>query len=379
MSTILRSPPQIIVPGASNGVRVQTPVRAEQWKPMAQAYAWLLGQGTSLASCGPQFTNAGSADVIAAGAGRSLRFYMRPHIQNTTRVWIMHLAKAGGVAHAASAFGTVTFGGSATFNWSLPGSQPYGQPLAFVFADDSFTPSGSEVPLIVDLDVDAASPVGVNYTGIGCYEVPRAQIGEFTDPAGVPATVPDSATCQAQQPIYAQEYPSPGSLSPGQIYSASVRGVMKAQSLAVSADGMHRGTLFSQPIPRFAINSTTTFADVFDVPVWVQHRCCRGEPTISMRWRIEASMSSASAAGEIRLTSQRAGFSSTVTVNPGLNSADFAWYSVSLIVNTEDLSRLDTDGGLRGGVAESVRVEFRRTTGTGSIRIRSVCGYEVSA
>ena len=336
-------------------IKCATPVRGQgEWFQMAKTGMWLAGKGSQLVSFGPYMS------LATPGAG--FPCYTVPHLQNLNWVWILSLALSAEGAHVSGHFD----GAQATTlgEWTLDSSRPR-TPQHFIFYEsfESMSSPYTFAPAVyIDSDEDDAVMVGLS-----ACELPMREITAFGS-ASTP--VVDPTTCANSAPIF-----EPGS------GRKSANGLMRIGSDTTAGLGLireaRRNMLFSWSNPQAAAVTSSSYSGsspwFTDSPSVVARHSYLGTNTATVRVAVYAGSVGAPNTGDIRITPASGGAALTLSITAGA----FAWYTGNLTVETEDLSRNATDGGLRGGTRETLLVEARTTGGTTSIQMTSMFVVEV--
>lgn len=360
MSEILQVPPQLIVADA-NTIRTATPVRGDgQWYEMAAATDWLLAKGGSLIGAGPNLASSDTLLGIAAGSSEVRNYLIAPHVQNMSRLWSFSLFRTGGTT-AQGLF--KAYSGHAGIVWSIASDAPIGG-TTFWFVDSTFTPTSTPEDCQVEISNSSSSPATVYVTAISCSEVPRAVLEEFGSDDDV---APNEQSDVAPLPIYAQEYSETGP------YSESVRGVHVGANLAETE--ARRSMLFSQQLSDNSIETGTSLVNVFAYAIPLRARRTSSNLR-TLACYVYAKMQTGGATGEVVFSAGNDDDGAIDTATATVNSTSYAWYEVAVDTLVENMGSLDSDGGKVDGNRQYAVVQMRRATGTGYIRVRSVCILE---
>jgi hypothetical protein len=227
-------------------------------------------------------------------------------------------------------------------------------PQAFHFVE-SFDSMTIPYDGIAICDLDADSDTTVQVAGLSCVELPMYSATTF---GSSDTPLVDPKTCATGSPIYE---PSSG--------RKSVNGLMQVGSSQVAGAGLireaRRCNLFSWgngvgvTLTDASYPGTSQFFE--SSPSIVARHLFNGTNTSTVKVAAYAKCTGAPATGNVRVTAATGG-----TCTLSFSSTSFAWQVGNLTVETEDLSRNATDGGLRGGSRETLLVEGRTTGGMGS-------------
>jgi len=299
---------------------------------------------------------AGAADDagMAPGTGGAWKFWVWPRYENHVRIWCVTLVATS----AAPAFGTITADDTADVtDWSLDGNLTMGtgDPVAPRLFRLHQIGSASSTPAetVIGIDNDSNSTASVIVQNIACYEVPRV---EADSTYGV-----DLPTVKANTPIY--ESGTAGD-------DASIQGVAKVARAAKTVARKNKIFDWSLEGGHTGVTSTGTWVTVHTglLPTGMCRLLETGVTVRACGWNCRAKVTGGDQTGEVRIT-MGTGDTDTITVT----STGFAWQTEgSIDIETEDPTRWDTDGGIRGGTRDTITIEIRVTGTTTSIELRSV-------
>ena len=347
MAAVPTFPGTLATPAVVNDIRAATPVQGfSQWHPMAQAQMWLLGHGGNLVSIGPYI------DMTTA-QGWACHAYPHTHILNW--LWILSLARTAVAANVWGHF--VGAQGTTLGTWQLDNSLQTFTPQTFLFVE-TFTSMAASYSFAPAVYVDSTS-LDVAQVSLTATELPAGDITTFGSAA---EEVVDPATCATGAPIYepagATEHRSASGLAEI-LYSVTAGAGLIGEA--------RRPTLYNWAHPIGVSTTETSFASLGmsePTPTIVGRHMYNGTNTTTVRVRVRAYVVGAPNTGEIKLTATTGG---TLTLTITTDTA--TWYSGDLTVETEDLSRNATDGGLRGGSREMITIQGRVTGGSTTIGV----------
>lgn len=323
-----------------------------QWTEHAQQANWVLGHGSALVTSGPAGFPMADAEV------HEFRFKCKPRPQNHYRLWCVSFSAdddgGGGMIRSLdSATDYARVDVPATLQ-DLPGHTT--RVVTFVTDDtdddvdgDGFSEFGFEI--LVDADVDAIYMVSCT-----CTEMPLA----FAAPDEIAVdnvTFPDEASCESGQPIYDDE------LTPAQVGPAAC-----AWAQVAAETNAKRSSMASWVSPVAAAG--TSFAPIYggSVPLLARRRYSSdGAGNREIRVWVYAF-----GLGQVKLT-MTTGDTATLTYAAPLA---YEWQTATISVDAEDLSTLDSEGGVRGGTLDQLLVETLHTIGEVFV-VRCVCAGEI--
>jgi hypothetical protein len=345
MAFIQNIPPQLITSG-QNAIRAAAQIRGTAtWQPMAQATNWVLGRGGSLVVAGPPWQT-----TITAGGSRAFHFYHWPRKQNQFQIWYVSIQ----TTTQAGASGTVEVpNGTELGTWQIDSNVDAYQPQTFAFQRTVASPDGTPADITVTVRNDSDSDAAIIVTSISGHELPRYDLDTFTA-----SPVIDDQTCATKAPIFEESSDE-----------QSVNAVAVCADNAVTEG--RRSCLFSWFYPSGVTITAGSFPGTSNIfmldPSIVARHLYSGTNTATVNVAVYAAMTGSTPAGDVKVTAA-SGASSTLH----FTSASSTWVTGNLTVETEDLSRLSTDGGLRGGTRETLRIEARKTAGT-AIVVAGIC------
>lgn len=351
LARLPRFPPKLDRGSATaNEIRAGLPVRgASQWEPMSQAVLWLLGTGGTLVSAGPTAYvgpySAGQLDGYIAAPGDSIThyFYHWPSPSAWNRMWCITLVAPNGLAQAS---GRLYFSASGEDHpWTIDASSYNDKTKGLVVVRHlEHWNTGTPAQLGVALQNDATSVSPVMFGGITCHELPVNGFtgGEINLAAGAP------------------------------IHEGRVQ-IVADKALADSANEScinyaRRNCVFSWGVDASAgvTISRTSFVGTSNIfrdspPVLARHKNLGvNTGTFAVACKTDG------VTGTLRVTA-------TSGDSVDIPLAGFAgWHLGEITVDTEDLSRNEIDGGIRGGVRDQLLFEAIRTTGT-NVQITGLC------
>lgn len=322
-----------------NEIRAALPVRGGgQWQSMANAVAWVLGKGSTIAMVGP---------YLDLDAANGFACYAYPHPQNTNWLWILTLARTNSGANVFGHFEGAQ--GTDLGGWQLDSSVPLHTPQTFFFIE-TFDPAlSSTEEFTAALYVDSTS-TSVEMVHLSATELPASDMTTF----GAGDDVVEPSTCATNAPIFEIA---------GATAHASASGLAEIAYSISSGYGLiaegRRVTLFSWASPVGVSTTSGSYVDLGMVqtaaaskPSIVGRHMYNGVITTTVRVGVYALVEGAPNTGAVRVT---AASGANVVIN--ITSGTLAWYFGNLTVETEDMSRNATDGGIRGGTRETFIVE----------------------
>lgn len=328
-------PPTIIAPNSSNTIRAAAPVIGNgQWQTMSYSCLFLIARlGNSLVSAGPD------GHTIAPGGDRVYRFWVWPHEQALSRFWILHVAglSVGGY--------TVTFeapSGTTVLSRSID-AKATANSIWVNLQEEIPSPSSTAGEVTLRILNDSVSSGNIVLSAVTCYEVPRT----IFDPTGV---APSPSTNASGTAVFAEG-----------TSTASINAVMNASQTARSE--ARRSSYFTWHNTDGVVITDSSFTDILPWPAYINARhLYLNENQRAVHWAVYAK--STGGDGQVEAVGST---TSTATVT----SSTGAWYTGSSDVATEDMSRIDLDGGLRSGRA-TLTFKAKKTTGT-SVTIYAIC------
>jgi hypothetical protein len=338
-----------------NDVRNASPILgAAQWEQ------WTGGALWALAKCGTLILS-GPSSGVAPDDEEDYRFYVWPRSQCAARLWCftLDLANATEADRAASGqFQTPI--GTVKLSWSIdPGS--YRRPSTFRFIEQVASPTSDPGEITVRITNDASSASAIYVRAIACYEIRRVTLEDFGDlPStlgGFRAFAPDPATVQTGAQIA-------DSFDQSRSADGLMRLVMDPTMLMKEA---RRSCYISSYRPA-GIVVGTSYEALFKYAVPVLGRARYLETQFH---KIAVAVYGHGPAGSnVRVSAVKSG--DTVTLN--LPTSD-DWVTGEIDIETEDMSTLDTDGGIRAGGREYLFAEAKQV-GAGTALVRGFCAAE---
>lgn len=299
-------------------IRAAWPVAAQPLKATASTVNWLLGRGV------PLVVDGGHGWPELGAQTRSLNYMYRvDSIHDTLGLLIsMSCSVSGGVI-------PIDIGGVV----ELVGSTP-----TFVYR--AYANFGGDVESSLGLTFAWDGDVGgVTVHNVSLYECPVI----FIEESGVENIEPNDL-------IY-----------DGYDDRKSIAGLERAAE-DLRTTYYRRGTLYNwaNGYNTAVSNATTTYAALHPDGVWpaIQTRLMyNGETTRTVKCNVFARVTGGT--GNVRIT-----MTSGDVVTFNVTNTSNAWQTTADIdVETDDPSRWDTDGGIRGGTRDEVTIEYRASSG----------------
>ena len=316
------------------GVVVGKPVRAQQWRAAAELSNHVLGRGHTVIP-----SSSIDQAFAATGAKTDLRFKIMQTIQATHRVWSLRFTVTGATGSSLMRFEDPS-GGVIDAVFGAAGA------YHVAWVETVSVRLSQETEVVCGFICDSASTKGCTLESASCYEAPRPELELDTDNLGV-------------------------QLSPiapiGAIYSAdgqSVGGVAQAYSLAWELAARAGLFQFARVTPGLA-NSSGSAADMFAAPFPLlgrKHHRASTTKTVLVRARVSSDVGTT---GEINFTMSSGGFLS-LAISAGLSPA---WVTGTLDIDAEDNT---TSDGRRGAAFDLCTVDWKRSTGAGSVYCESI-------
>lgn len=341
MAATVPAYPDLLIPDGSdiddtrNQVRNSYPVAASHWEPMGRTINWLRGHGAQIVAGNSTF-GSGYGSPVSPIVFRhrilgGLLGLNDPH----GRSWFLCLWADQEVEV------TVTFQVSSDAPTAVVSTLPG------IFRFDEVVSGTLPSPPVIGFNITWSGSAEVYCDTVSCFEIPLTvlQSGD-----GV-----DLDYLQFNAPIY---------------YDASNDGRSVFGALDFSASELIRRTVFNWYNENGVTLTDTAFTGssnlfLLDPAVQARH-VTSGQTTSTVDWA--ALCTSTGGGSQIRLTT--AAGSDTQAIAGG----GPAWVTGTIDIETDDPSRYDTDGGIRGGTRDSVIVELRRTTATNVIIYALVIG-----
>ncbi len=351
MARVPQFPGALRVAGQTGtSIRAANPVKGiGEWYDMANAQAWLAGRGAQLVSLGPYIGALGSSTAFACTA--------LPHIQLLNWIWMLSLARTSSAANVFGHF--VGAGGTTLGTWQLDSSVESNTPQHFYFVESFAAAAITEtMEFYPEVNTDSTS-TAVDLVGLSCTELPMYAV---TTLGTAETEIVEPATCQNGAPIF-----DLASVTRRE----SVSGLMRVCSDLGSTTGLihdaRRCMLFSWAHPDGVEFTTTSFVSLFVENPSVLARHLFNAVTVgTVRLGVFAAAVGGDATGEVRFTAT-SGDTETLSI-----AGAEAWFYGELDVDTEEVSRNATDGGIRDGVRDAITVEARCTGTTTSLFVASV-------
>ena len=346
---VIIPPPQL----SFEEVRGALPVRGStQWKPLAQNANHLLGKGGQLVGAGPWQTQ------ISPGGSETFHYHIWTRQENTERVWLITLAplqNSFGYVSAGSASGTIFGGGEArTTEWIMPRRQSTDGAILVTHQVTIVVGSSTPTGTLLIVTNDSSSEIPIQVQAINSFEVPRRFL---------------------QSAEGARESTD---LSPHSIWEGGDNSVEGVGVHAIAAKNKcRRNNHFSWFNADGVTNATEVFAEILITPTPMLARHQRNKTVGGLSsvlgkidWAVFAKVSSGTATIRATATS---GNVTTVSVN----SAVTAWYiSSDFEIDTEHMSRIPTDGGIRDGTRDYITFEGKNDGAAQTLTIFGICAGE---
>lgn len=328
--------------GNQAGVRTAQPVIGRPHAATGSAINWLMGRGHQLAVSGPKLFYAGTAATFS--------FWVWPDDVHRDYTWWIGLSGRDGLYRPKTFSGTITLAdigsGAQTVSFTTP---PDGS--VQMVQIQQVAPAASNTPLELQCTIDpngSTAPVDaedVEYLlvhGIHIQEAPQV----FMDGKGVA-----TSTLEARQPIF-WDFGAPP--------DKSITTLVESSRYA-HENYARRGELFTWFDPFGSWSTTSTsYVDVFPVRPAVQTRLIDlGQTRGTAKVRVCARVSGGEGAVRLTMTNGANVFwAVTNTLNQWLAERN-------VLVECDDPDRWPTDGGIRGGTRDEIRLEaFAPSGGT---------------
>jgi hypothetical protein len=312
-----------------------SPVQATDWAAASSAYDLLDGMGSALIPmCASMGAISGTTPTDLDGM--SLTFTVWPRYQCTHRLWLFALG--------------FPFATSLAYGFQDPsGGQVFGNAsdvslISHVETVSARTSSETQLTTLFATDNDAG------LTAIGCYELPRVSLAVAGSSLATTDAGMNAAVVNSGRPI-------------DDDYAGNGIGFV-ARELDALRDSCRRTGLFAAA--PFASTTSGTFTTVLTAPVVLGRSLYNGQTQSIMQLALNATVSGASAQGECRVT-----MASGAVVTIGISSSGN--FRSQIAIDCEDLTSSD---GRRGSRDETVTVELRRTSASGSITLNTINGGE---
>lgn len=330
-----------------NQLRVATPVMGdEQWRRWNDGVLWVLGRGGTLCMQGPL----GNVNATAPGSTTVFRSYIWPHYQAVARMWCVTLGPPTACLQANwDAYGTFILPSGAVHRWKISPTD-FGRRTSFTFFEVVASPTAVPGGISVTLTCDSSSLTPVWVGGWTCYELRRRALDDFgpaTSSLGAfRAPVCPPETLQTGAPIMA-----------GDDTNRNLGGLFRIiNDPTMLLREVRRPCLFGDYRPAginwISTSYTLLYIDV--IPVLVAPRSF-GD---AQRQIAVAVYGRGPAGSNVRFTADT-GDSVTLAL-PTSNG----YVTGVLEVDVEQGDRYGIDGGIRGGVRDSVIVEAQRVGGS---------------
>lgn len=327
--------------GNQAAVRTALPVVGRPHAATGSAINWLIGRGHTLAVSGPHFWD---ASVVA-----TFSFWVWPDDIHQDYTWWITLSGRDGLYRPKVYNGTVTLSdigsGTQTAAFTTPSDGS-----AITIKMQQVATAASSTPLELQCTIDPNGPSGAfdaeDYPYVYLHGIHIQESSQvFLDGRGVA-----TSTLEARQPIY-WDFGSPP--------SASITTLVESSRYA-HENYARRGALFSwfDPFDRFTSTTSGSWVDVFIARPAIQCRRVGATQTVGdIKARICARVTGGS--GQVKL-SLSSGSTYTWSVSNTVNQ----WLDEqTLQCETDDPDRWPTDGGIRGGTRDEVRLEVKAPPG----------------
>lgn len=332
-------PPKLfdLTVSGSNDVRAATPVRGPgQWIEMGDALNWLFGRGGQLVNTGPQRKG------ITGTGTQAFSFYVWPKAEAQVRVWTVSIILRSGGTSAHGSFQAPS--GTTIGKWQIGvgDPDPTRTSKVFAYAETIASPSATPQAITAKLVGGTNNTNGtIDVVGISCFEFPR-----YLLTTGASEGV-DSSTLDQGQPIYA----GANGISIAEVYD----------QLGDVKDEARRTKLFDWHKTNWITITTTSFPGTSNIlnvnPPVLNRHMENGTTARNAAWTVYAAVDTGSAEVKVTATS---GATSTITVS----TTSLSWHTPkNFAIDTEHISRLGTDGGIRDGTRDRLRFEGRVVSG----------------
>lgn len=339
-----RKVPEIFpdIDGVKDGIRASLPVRGQaQWRPIAQAGNYLIGHGGTLCSFGPA--------QVSKGGSVTFKFKIQPTAQHLTRLWIVDIdssepgAEIGATGTLVSIYDDGTDTGTASADFSLAGKVP----KSFFLRHDRDSGDGApsnleEVSFAISNSSNSTTSIQV-YGGT-LFEVPKFWLGS-ADP-GV-----DDDKLVSPFPI----------VEDATSISEAFQGQIDAKSEC------YRKFLFGWSAANLgSIVASGTYTNILTQDPYALGRLLRSSDTTrDVQWNARVSVNSITTAS-LRL-SVTSGDSDEATGITNKSDEWIGWRTIT--IDCDQMNRIATDGGIRGGVRDELTFEAKTTAGSGGITV----------
>lgn len=318
-------------------------VRGGTWRGVGEQAQHALAVGSTLiAAFSPE-------DTIAAGASKTYNLRLLPRAYAVRRAWLIGVRASHSTLASTPLNVSLNGGGDQVREHGLHLRSAL--PHRFVEILGS-APSSPELYTIRIKNDSSTTSMVVEQ--IACYELLRAELKEGTDERGI-----DLATLDPADAIY----------DPTSSIAASLGAVKEAIKACDAA--CRRAALFTWAVDDADFLSTTSgsFGNVLDDhPYPLARKTHRSQTTVDVTCAARAWASDGTTAGEIKFTDLGSGADVlTLTVTAGTTSP--TWFDGEVAINVEDFG---DPKGWRGGTPTQLKIEWKRTAGSGSLRCSTI-------
>jgi hypothetical protein len=328
--------------GNQSGVRVAQPVIGRPHAATGGAINWLMGRGHQLAVMGPH--------SWVTYEARTFSFWVWPDDIHGDYIWWIGLSCRDALYRSVSMTGTITIVGiGAEPDLVVPFTTPSDGSVYTVRLQQLTTASNTPLELQCTISPDgsfADIETDDDYQYIIVHGVHIQEASQvFLDGRGVA-----TSTLEARQPIFWDTGDPP---------DKSITAIVETTRYAQD-NYVRRGELFTWWDPAGLFSSTTSgsYVDVFICRPAIQRRLISlGQTVGDIKARVCCRVTGGSGQVKLSLTS---GATYTWAVTDTANN----WQSEqTLECETDDPDRWPTDGGIRGGTRDEVRLEVKAPVG----------------
>jgi len=290
------------------------------------------------------------AAEIATTASETLYYKIHPSGRAVARVWVIGLRQSLRAGTADSALVDITFPDGVIVTMAPAELTAFGGVVdRRLYVEELTAKSGAaeDVQLFIE---HTTGTTDVYIETVACFEMPRSVLTLDEVDRGV-----DLETLRPGAPMYAGQ-------------EASVLGLAEGWG-----DTRVQRTLWSQALPLIS-TASESFVDCFPLALPVTPaRRFSGVTTALVEWWARGLATDGTTAGEIRMT---AGSGDTSTVAMPTGSASLAWLARGVLtVDCEDLA--DAEGMSSVNGQDALQLAFRRTAGSGSVRLVGIHARQV--
>ena len=334
MSNVDTLPQPLIFPGVNN-IRAAAPVVGDgQWKVAADVSVFLHGRLTN------QLLSMGGDKAVAPGGSTTYRFWHWPHSQARSNIWLFTLIPTG----FFGAHGTFEApAGTTLLHWSIDGGVAEISRTFIAQAEAAESDTPQEITCKFTVASDSVSSMVLS--NLSCFECPMQSITTATGPG---SSIPISDTDVTKAAIMAE---ADGEQSANAVMLAmdTARTRARRSSLFCWANVADGGRTLSSSI----------HANVFALdPVINARHLYNGTNTAVVDWAVLAKVSGGGGS-EVKAIVGSTGVASSVTITSSASTGD--WVHGTSTVKTEDMSLLDSNGGIRDSVRETLRFTAKRS------------------